>query len=364
MYSSSCSSVSLIHPKLGNRDANQRRRRHPVAHRQTPVSTRCSRPLSWVSIARASSSSRGLPSDESVAFGNGIRREDDVDQRMRHKCRFGFQRLANSRRLAISEVGNQPCRPEVAADAAFDVFSRRHDGKVVTGIVEQLAPPRRTAGKDDRRLWYGHKSASYNLRMLDVLYEDNHLLVVNKPAMLPTMGVADDRPSLLAVAKEYVRQKYNKPGNVYLGIVSRLDAPVTGVVLLARTSKAAGRLSRAVPRARRREALLGGRRGPSRAPRRSTGRLSAKGRATSKNARDEFEHAGCPAGRIDVPRLEVRGARFIAGSAASDRPQAPDSLAAFARRFADRGGPKIWQHPAVCEPELPCIAGGWSSNIR
>jgi 23S rRNA pseudouridine1911/1915/1917 synthase len=79
--------------------------------------------------------------------------------------------------------------------------------------------------------------------MLDVLYEDNHLLAVNKPAMLATMGVADDRDSLLAVAKEYVRKKYNKLGNVYLGIVSRLDAPVTGVVLLARTSKAAGRLS-------------------------------------------------------------------------------------------------------------------------
>lgn len=79
--------------------------------------------------------------------------------------------------------------------------------------------------------------------MLSILYEDNHLLVVNKPAMLPTMGVADDRPSLLVEAKEYIRRKYHKPGNVYLGIVSRLDAPVTGVVLLARTSKAAGRLS-------------------------------------------------------------------------------------------------------------------------
>jgi 23S rRNA pseudouridine1911/1915/1917 synthase len=79
--------------------------------------------------------------------------------------------------------------------------------------------------------------------MLDVLYEDNHLLAVNKPAMLPTMGVAEDRAALLGVAKDYVRRKYNKPGNVYLGIVSRLDAPVTGVVLLARTSKAAGRLS-------------------------------------------------------------------------------------------------------------------------
>jgi 23S rRNA pseudouridine1911/1915/1917 synthase len=79
--------------------------------------------------------------------------------------------------------------------------------------------------------------------MIDVLYEDNHLLAVNKPAMLPTMGVGKDRESLLDLAKEYVRRKYNKPGNVYLGIVSRLDAPVTGVVLMARTSKAASRLT-------------------------------------------------------------------------------------------------------------------------
>jgi 23S rRNA pseudouridine1911/1915/1917 synthase len=80
--------------------------------------------------------------------------------------------------------------------------------------------------------------------MLHVLYEDNHLLAVDKPAMLPTMGVADDRPSLLAAAREYIRQKYAKTGNVYLGVVSRLDAPVTGVVLMARTSKAAARLTR------------------------------------------------------------------------------------------------------------------------
>jgi len=79
--------------------------------------------------------------------------------------------------------------------------------------------------------------------MLDILYEDNHLLAVNKPPMLPTMGVAENRPSLLALAKEYIRQKYSKPGKVYLGIVSRLDAPVTGVVLMARTSKAAARLT-------------------------------------------------------------------------------------------------------------------------
>ncbi|MCA9238273.1 MAG: RluA family pseudouridine synthase [Planctomycetales bacterium] len=80
---------------------------------------------------------------------------------------------------------------------------------------------------------------------LEILYEDNHLLAVNKPAMLPTMGVAADVPSLLTVAKESLRVRYDKPGNVYVGVVSRLDAPVTGVTLLAKTSKAAARLSEA-----------------------------------------------------------------------------------------------------------------------
>ena len=79
--------------------------------------------------------------------------------------------------------------------------------------------------------------------MLEVLYEDNHLLAVNKPAGLPTMG-AVGKPCVLAVAKEYIRQKYNKSGNVYLGTVSRLDAPVTGVLLFARTSKAAARVAK------------------------------------------------------------------------------------------------------------------------
>jgi len=76
-----------------------------------------------------------------------------------------------------------------------------------------------------------------------VLYEDNHLLVINKPAGLPTQGVAEGTPSALTRAKAYLKQKYNKPGNVYLGVVSRLDAAVSGVLVLARTSKAAARLS-------------------------------------------------------------------------------------------------------------------------
>ncbi|MBN2473027.1 MAG: RluA family pseudouridine synthase [Pirellulales bacterium] len=79
--------------------------------------------------------------------------------------------------------------------------------------------------------------------LLEILYEDNHLLAVVKPAGLPTMGTRGDRPTLLAVAKEYVKLRYEKPGNVYLGAMSRLDAPVSGVVLLARTSKAARRMT-------------------------------------------------------------------------------------------------------------------------
>ncbi len=78
---------------------------------------------------------------------------------------------------------------------------------------------------------------------LEILYEDNHLLAVSKPARLPTMGTPADENSLLRTAKEWVKHRCGKPGNVYLGVVSRLDAPVTGVVLLARTSKAASRLT-------------------------------------------------------------------------------------------------------------------------
>lgn len=77
---------------------------------------------------------------------------------------------------------------------------------------------------------------------MQVLYEDNHLLVVVKPAGLPTMGVGKGEKSLLTLAKDYIAEKYQKPGNVYLGVVSRLDTPTTGVVVIARTSKAASRI--------------------------------------------------------------------------------------------------------------------------
>jgi 23S rRNA pseudouridine1911/1915/1917 synthase len=78
----------------------------------------------------------------------------------------------------------------------------------------------------------------------DILYEDNHLLVVNKPCGLATMGVPNDETSLVELARHYLKLRYAKPGNVYLGVVSRLDRLVSGAIVLARTSKAAARLTR------------------------------------------------------------------------------------------------------------------------
>jgi 23S rRNA pseudouridine1911/1915/1917 synthase len=78
---------------------------------------------------------------------------------------------------------------------------------------------------------------------IEVLYEDNHLLVINKPAGLPTQGVAEGVPSVVTSAKAYIRARHRKPGNVYLGVVSRLDSTVSGALVLARTSKAAARLT-------------------------------------------------------------------------------------------------------------------------
>lgn len=78
---------------------------------------------------------------------------------------------------------------------------------------------------------------------LDVIYEDNHLLVVNKPAGLLTQPNEEGSDSVEGRAKEWIKQKYQKPGNVFLGVVHRLDKPVSGIVVCAKTSKALSRLN-------------------------------------------------------------------------------------------------------------------------
>jgi 23S rRNA pseudouridine1911/1915/1917 synthase len=78
---------------------------------------------------------------------------------------------------------------------------------------------------------------------IPILFEDNHLLIVCKPVNLLSQADHTGDPDILTLCKSYLKKKYNKPGNIYLGLVHRLDRPVGGVMILAKTSKAASRLS-------------------------------------------------------------------------------------------------------------------------
>ena len=82
--------------------------------------------------------------------------------------------------------------------------------------------------------------------MIKVLYEDNHLLVVEKPVNILSQGDNTSDDDMVNLLKKYLKEKYNKPGNVFVGLVHRLDRPVGGIMVFARTSKAAARLSEQV----------------------------------------------------------------------------------------------------------------------
>ena len=81
---------------------------------------------------------------------------------------------------------------------------------------------------------------------LKVIYEDNHIIVVEKSVNIPSQGDKTGDIDMLTIIKQYIKEKYNKPGNVYLGLIHRLDRPVGGVMVFAKTSKAASRLSEEV----------------------------------------------------------------------------------------------------------------------
>lgn len=81
---------------------------------------------------------------------------------------------------------------------------------------------------------------------LKVIYEDNHIIVAEKKPNVPSQADKTGDVDMLTIIKKYIKEKYNKPGNVYLGLVHRLDRPVGGVMIFAKTSKAASRLSNQV----------------------------------------------------------------------------------------------------------------------
>lgn len=84
------------------------------------------------------------------------------------------------------------------------------------------------------------------MEKLKVIFEDNHIIVVEKPPNIPSQSDKTGDLDMLTIVKNYIKEKYNKPGNVYLGLVHRLDRPVGGVMIFAKTSKSASRLSNQV----------------------------------------------------------------------------------------------------------------------
>ena len=84
------------------------------------------------------------------------------------------------------------------------------------------------------------------MEKLKIIFEDNHIIVVEKKPNIPSQADKTEDEDMLTIIKEYLKEKYNKPGNVYLGLVHRLDRPVGGVMVFAKTSKAASRLSNQV----------------------------------------------------------------------------------------------------------------------
>ena len=95
-------------------------------------------------------------------------------------------------------------------------------------------------------LLLNRKERTIRMQKLKVIFEDNHIIVVEKPVNIPSQGDKTGDIDMLTIIKEYLKEKYNKPGNVYLGLIHRLDRPVEGVMVFAKTSKAAASLSKQV----------------------------------------------------------------------------------------------------------------------
>ena len=83
-----------------------------------------------------------------------------------------------------------------------------------------------------------------NLKSNDILFEDNHLLLINKKPGILTQGDKTGDKSLIDLAKYYIKKKYNKPGNVFVGLPHRIDRPTSGIVILSKTSKSLSRISK------------------------------------------------------------------------------------------------------------------------
>ena len=140
---------------------------------------------------------------------------------------------------------------------------------------------------------------------IPVLYEDNHLLAVVKPPNLPVQADRSGDDDLLSILKRYIGNKYQKPGAVYLGLVHRLDRPVGGAMVFARTSKAAARLSAAFALHEQDKRYLAVLQGELKAARALTDWLKKDGATGTVRVVSEHE-PGAKQARLDTNPLAIR----------------------------------------------------------
>lgn len=131
---------------------------------------------------------------------------------------------------------------------------------------------------------------------IKILYEDNHLIVAVKPAGVLSQSDGSGAADMLTLLKSYIKDKYNKPGEVYLGLVHRLDRPVSGVMVFARTSKAAARLSEQI-RTRKVAKIY---------------RAVVQGRMASSGSLENYILKDNATNTVSVHDREVPGAKFAA----------------------------------------------------
>ena len=199
---------------------------------------------------------------------------------------------------------------------------------------------------------------------LQVLYEDNHLLAVVKPAGLATMGVSSEAPSLFTLAKDYIKLRYQKPGNVYLGVVSRLDRLVTGVTLFARDVESRSATDGAVSYPSGRKNILGfGRRGGC-AVGRGVTQPSFPRRRGASDAVGRADASGGKRSPIAVPTASKSGRRQRGRGGIAHRSEASDPVAVVGSRASDMGRQKIWERAFLSPTVLPCTPDFYGFRIR
>lgn len=172
-------------------------------------------------------------------------RYGDRDNKRGYGDKKSYDRKPDDRRAgkaAQTEKADEPQgknekKPTAKIKLRLDVKDvvRGVEGKVADDEAESAEPVQTPEAENPLKIGHGDEAK--------ILFEDNHVLVVVKPRNMPSQADSSGDPDFLSELKKYLIEKYNKPGDAYLGLLHRLDRPTGGVMVFAKTSKAAGRLS-------------------------------------------------------------------------------------------------------------------------